>query len=321
MVKSEITKQLNECFEGFQKTDIPKNAVLTKGKVRDIIDCGKSMIISTSDRISAFDRILSLIPFKGEVLNQLALFWFNQTSDIIDNHIRKEISPRSIDGVKCKVLPVEVVVRGYLTGSAWRDYQAGKSVSGIILPDGLSLNNKLPNPIITPSTKAENGKHDEPISGKEITEKGLVEKTLWEQVENTALRLFERGTEIAAKRGLILVDTKYEFGILDGKLLLVDEVHTPDSSRYWYADTYKELFQAGKKQRKLDKEYLRQWLMERGFQGDGEPPKIPDTVRAEVANRYIKAYEEITGQEFSPKSKDIEAEKQTVVSYIEKNCV
>jgi phosphoribosylaminoimidazole-succinocarboxamide synthase len=214
--------------------------------------------------------------------------------------VREEISARTIRAAKCRVIPVEVVVRGYLTGSAWRDYQRGAEVSGLRLPPGMQFNQRFEKPILTPSTKEEKGSHDRPVSREEIIAGGLVQKSLWEQVEETAIALFRRGTEIAASNGLILVDTKYELGLHDGVLTLADEVHTPDSSRYWYADTYEQLFSQGAGQRELDKEYLRQWLLARGWKGDGTPPAIPDDVRVQVARRYIAAWETITGRGFIP---------------------
>jgi phosphoribosylaminoimidazole-succinocarboxamide synthase len=199
------------------------------------------------------------------------------------------------------VVPIEVVVRGYLTGSAWRDYRDGKTVSGISLPAGMKMNQRFETPLLTPSTKEEAGAHDRAISRQEIISSGRVEKRLWEQIEEASLRLFQKGTDIAARNGLILVDTKYEFGLLGSALTLVDEIHTPDSSRYWYADTWDKLFRAGEPQRELDKEYLRRWLLERGWKGEGVAPAIPDGERVEVASRYVTAWETITGGRFSPR--------------------
>lgn len=289
--------------------NLPDSIPVVRGKVRDIFDVDSYLLIVTTDRISAFDRVLSTIPYKGEVLNRISLFWFKNTKDIINNHIEEEVSPRSVLVKKCKVIPIEVVVRGYLTGSAWRDYKAGRTISGIQLERGMAFNEKFSEPIVTPSTKSERGVHDEAVSEKELLERGIVSKKLWKQIKDTALKLFARGTDIAAKNGLILVDTKYEFGLLDDELVLVDEIHTPDSSRYWYIDTYE-------KQRMLDKEYLRQWLMEQGFMGEGEIPNIPDEIRAEVAWRYIKAYETITGEEFVPLSKGVEEEQRVIAEKI-----
>jgi phosphoribosylaminoimidazole-succinocarboxamide synthase len=304
MERERIQKYLGREFPGFGADDFPAQGSLTTGKVRDILDLGEELVIATSDRISAFDRVLTVIPCKGQVLNGMAMFWFDKTADIISNHVIEVITERTVKVRKCEVLPVEVVVRGYLTGSAWRDYAAGNSISGIELPGGMRMNEKFEEPIITPSTKAERGSHDEPISGREVVDRGLVDGEMWREVTRTALALFTRGTRIAADRGLILVDTKYEFGLSNGKLVLVDEVHTPDSSRFWYADTYGELYEKNETQRILDKEYLRQWLMERGFKGDGEAPHIPDEVRVETAWRYVQAYETITGESFEPADAD-----------------
>lgn len=313
------SEALKNTFSGFEKNDVPSSVDFIKGKVRDIFDKGDSLVISTSDRISAFDRVLSTIPYKGEVLNRLSLFWFENTAGIIPNHILEKITARTIAVKKCEVLPVEVIVRGYLTGSAWRDYQDGSAVSGIKLPAGMKMNQKFDTPLLTPSTKAEQGEHDMPISSEEIVAAGLVEEGLWKQVEAAALALFDYGSKTLADRGLILVDTKYEFGLLDGKLVIVDEVHTPDSSRFWYADTYQQLFEANDKQRKIDKEYLRQWLMEeKKFMGQGENPEIPDEVRMEVSRRYIQAFEQITGVDFVPESLAPAAEIKAITDYLNK---
>ena len=308
---------LKTTFAGFRKEDVPGSVDFISGKVRDIFDKGDSLVISTSDRISAFDRVLSTIPYKGEVLNRLSLFWFDNTKDIVPNHISEKITARTVAVKKCEVLPVEVIVRGYLTGSAWRDYQDGSAVSGIELPPGMRMNQKFEKPLLTPSTKAEQGEHDMPISSEEIIRRGLVEEGLWRRVEEAAVALFNYGSRTLAAQGLILVDTKYEFGLLNGELVIVDEMHTPDSSRFWYADTYSELFEAGEKQRKIDKEYLRQWLMEeKNFMGQGESPSIPDEVRTEVSRRYIQAYEQITGTDFIPESLAPEAEIQAIVDFL-----
>ena len=288
----------------------------SQGKVRDVFYLDDELVIFTSDRISAFDRILGAVPFKGEILNRLSVFWYEHTRDIIPNHFVASVTPRAILARKCSVIPVEVVVRGYLTGSAWRDYRAGRPVSGISLPEGLRFNERFASPLITPSTKESDGLHDRPCSREEILQAGLVDGQTWSSIEEKAIQLYLRGRDIAAQQGLILVDTKYEFGLADGQLMLIDEVHTPDSSRFWYADTYESLFEAGEKQRKLDKEYLRQWLMEQGYQGDGRPPAIPEDVFLEVSRRYQQAFESITGEEFKPMSARIEAEKQKVLSFL-----
>jgi phosphoribosylaminoimidazole-succinocarboxamide synthase len=292
---------------------LPPGTRVSRGKVRDVVDLGTELLLTTTDRISAFDRVLTTVPCKGEVLNTISNFWFAAARDIVPNHVREEVSPRTVRAVKCSVVPIEVVVRGYLTGSAWRDYQAGKPVSGIKLPDGMKFNQRFASPLLTPSTKEEKGLHDRPISREEIISEGRVAKGLWEQIETVSRALFQRGTEIAARGGLILVDTKYEFGLDNGSLTLVDEMHTPDSSRYWYADTYESLFGSGSPQRELDKEYLRQWLLARGWKGDGEAPPIPDDIRVEVARKYITAWETITGKRFVPQARGAEEESALVV--------
>jgi len=287
------------------------------GKVRDRIDLGDRVFLFTSDRVSAFDVVLGLVPCKGEVLNRISLFWFDQTGDIVPNHVIAGVGSRGMICRKATVLPVEVVVRGYLTGSAWRDYQAGQTVSGIELPAGLRKDQQFAEPLITPSTKEDLGSHDQPIGRAEIISRGLVTKEVWQEVERAALGLFARGSAIAARQGLILVDTKYEFGLLpDGSLILVDEIHTPDSSRFWYADSYAELFTAGQEQRKLDKEYLRTWLMEQGWSGHGQPPAIPDAVFLELSWRYVQAFQEITGSDFQSDTGDFEAETRQILSLL-----
>jgi phosphoribosylaminoimidazole-succinocarboxamide synthase len=289
-----------------------------RGKVRDILDLGDELLILTTDRISAFDRVLTTIPCKGEVLNRIALYWFGLTSDILPNHVIRQASPRSMLVRKCEILPIEVVVRGYLTGSAWRSYEKGEAVSGYTLDRGMRYNQRFAEPLITPSTKAERGHHDLPISREQILEQGIIEEPIWRRIEESALALYRRGFEMVGERGLILVDTKYEFGMLDGEVILIDEIHTPDSSRYWYRDTYEELYERGEPQRELDKEYLRRWLLERGFSGEGQPPDITDEVRIEMASRYIRAFEEITGELFEPSEMDTTEELKTVRENLDK---
>ncbi len=305
-----------DVFEGFNENDFPGDVSFTRGKVRDIFDLESRLLIYTSDRISAFDRVLGLVPHKGEVLNAVSLYWFRHTSDIVANHIVKRLTPRSVLVEKCDVLPIEVVVRGYLTGSAWRDYSAGRDVSGITLPSGMKFNQRLDEPMVTPSTKAERGSHDRPISEAEVLNERMVTPELWESIKAAALALFARGSEICSHRGLILVDTKYEFGVRGETLYLIDELHTPDSSRFWYADSYDELFARGEKQRKIDKEYFRQWLLEQGYSGEGAPPDIPEEILREVSKRYIRAYETILGKHFDPKTKNLEAERAEILSYL-----
>ena len=277
-------------------------------KVRDRVDLGSRLLLVTSDRVSAFDRILTTIPLKGQVLNQLSVFWFERTADIVANHLLREVTPRSMLVRRCAVVPVEVVVRGYLTGSAWRDYQREGAVSGIRLPPGMRADQQFSRPLLTPATKAAGGAHDRPVSRAELLAGGVVSAELWHRIETVALQLYARGVEHAARRGLILVDTKYEFGTIGGELVLADEVHTPDSSRYWYRDGYPERFARGEPQRKLDKEFLRVWLMERGFMGDGAPPAIPDAVRQELSLRYQEAYRLLTGHHLEPATLSLDEE-------------
>jgi len=288
-----------------ESTDFQGLGRRESGKVRDIYLQAGRRILVTTDRISAFDRILGTIPFKGQVLNQIAAFWFEQTRDIAPNHVEAVPDPNVMVVRECEQLPLEFVVRGYITGvtetSAWHNYSKGvRNFCGNILPEGLRKDQKFPRPILTPTTKLE--KHDRPISREEAVSEGLISAADFDAAAELCFRLYERGVRVAAGRGLILVDTKYEIGRLDGRLVVTDEIHTPDSSRYWYADTYEELFMSGREQRKLDKEYVREWLAVRGFRGQGEPPPLPDDVRVEAARRYIAAYEIITGREFVPGS-------------------
>src|SRR3989338_470758 len=277
-----------------------------QGKVRDTYMTDDKIYIITTDRISAFDRVLTTVPFKGQVLNQISDFWFSMTKDIVKNHVISVPDPNVMVTRKLNILPIEVVIRGYLTGSAWRDYQKGNAVSGIKLPPGMRKDQKFDKPLFTPSTKAKEG-HDMPLSVHDIVAQGMLSKELIQKVEEMALKVFKRGQEVALSNGMILVDTKYEFGLDENnEIYLADELHTPDSSRYWYADTYEERFRNGQEQRMLDKEYLRQWLIkERSFMGDGHIPEIPAEVIIEVAKKYIKAYEEITGKKFDAKVGDV----------------
>jgi len=279
----------------------PAGAQAERGKVRDWLCRGDERIIVTSDRISAFDRVLGTIPFKGQVLNQLAAYWFEQTRHIVPNHIVSVPDPNIIVARECKQLSLEFVVRGYITGvtktSAWTNYAAGvRNFCGHVLPEGLRKDQKLDAPILTPTTKHE--EHDRNVSREEAIAEGLIDAETFDEAAAICLDLYNYGVELAAKRELILVDTKYELGLLDGKLVVSDEVNTPDSSRYWYADTYAARFAAGEPQRTIDKEYVRQWYAAQGFTGDGTPPALTDEVRVEAAKRYIQAYELITGQPF-----------------------
>ena len=279
------------------------------GKVRDSYRQGDRRIIVVTDRISAFDCVLGTIPFKGQVLNQLAAFWFEKTRDIARNHVVDVPDPNVMVVWECEQLPLEFVVRGYVTGvtktSAWYNYQQGvRNFCGNALPDGMRKDQKLDHPILTPTTKLE--KHDRSISRDEAIAEGLIDAGSFDAAADICFQLYERGVAHAASRGLILVDTKYELGRLNGEFVVSDEVHTPDSSRYWFTDTYEDLFAAGEDQRKLDKEYVREWLAGRGFLGDGTPPQLPDDVRVEASRRYIKAYELVTGEEFVAYDEPIE---------------
>ena len=281
--------------------DLPGWGPKTSGKVRDIYMQDGKRVLVTTDRISAFDRVLGLIPYKGQVLNQLSAWWFDQTRDIVANHVISVPDPNVTIAREAEPLPVEVVVRGYITGvtktSLWYLYSQGdRKPYGIALPDGLHKNDPLPNPVITPTTKAIAGAHDERITREEILQHGIVRASLWEQIERVALGLFARGQQVAQRAGLILVDTKYEFGLVDGALVLIDEIHTPDSSRYWIAESYDET----REPKNFDKEFLREWFAAQGYRGDGEPPAMPDDFIAQVAARYMSAYERLTGQTFVP---------------------
>lgn len=273
------------------------------GKVRDVYDIDdKFLVMVVSDRISAFDVVLPKgIPYKGQVLNQIASKFLDATADICPNWKIASPDPMVTVGYKCETFPVEMIVRAYLTGSSWRDYKAGaRSICGVAIPEGMKEHQRFDRPIVTPTTKAELGRHDENISKEEIIAQGLVSKEDYEKLEQYSLALFERGSQMAAQRGLILVDTKYEFGKLDGQIHLIDEIHTPDSSRYFYADGYQERFDKGESQRQLSKEFVREWLMENGFQGrQGEQvPEMTDEIVLSISNRYIELYENITGEKF-----------------------
>ncbi|WP_119080828.1 phosphoribosylaminoimidazolesuccinocarboxamide synthase [Chitinophaga alhagiae] len=280
----------------------PHQTAFYKGKVRDVYTIeDKWMVMFVSDRISAFDVVLPRpIPYKGQVLNQIAAIMLDATKDIVPNWVKSVPLPNATVGLKCDTFPVEMVVRGNLTGHAWRTYKSGKrELCGVALPEGLKENDYFPSPIITPTTKAHEG-HDEDISREEIIAQGLVSKEDYEKLEKYTLALFERGRELAAKRGLILVDTKYEFGKIGDTIYLIDEIHTPDSSRYFYAEGYEAKQKAGEPQKQLSKEFVREWLMENGFQGkEGQQvPEMTDAFIDSVSNRYIELFENITGQQF-----------------------
>jgi phosphoribosylaminoimidazole-succinocarboxamide synthase len=276
-----------------------------RGKVRDVYDFGDKVVMVASDRISAFDVVLPRpIPYKGQVLNQIAAKFLKATKDIVPNWLLESPDPNVSIGVRCDTYPVEMVVRGYLVGHAWRTYKSGlRTLCGVILPEGMKENEKFPVPIITPTTKAHEG-HDEDISREDIIDKGLVLEEKYVQLEKYALALFQRGTEMAAERGLILVDTKYEFGEKDGVIYLIDEVHTPDSSRYFFIEGYEENLAANLPQKQLSKEFVREWLIENNFQGkEGQTvPEMTDEKVLEISNRYIELYENVSGEKFVAQS-------------------
>ena len=273
---------------------------LYRGKVRDNYSKGDRIVMITTDRLSAFDRVLTTVPFKGELLNRLTTFWFEKTKDVAPNHILDVPDPSVLVVRRLQPLAVEMVVRGYLTGSLWRDSQAGKGAKayGIDLPQQMRKDQRFETPILTPSTKEEVGKHDEPISPAALVARGTLTQKQWDAMARMALDLFAAGQKWAKQRGLILVDTKYEFGVdAAGKLWVIDEIHTADSSRYWIAEGSEERFRRGEDQRMLDKEFFRQWLIrERNYQGEGPLPQIPDEVRAELAGKYVELVRTLTGE-------------------------
>jgi phosphoribosylaminoimidazole-succinocarboxamide synthase len=289
-----------------------------KGKVREVYSFQDKVVMIASDRISAFDVILPRpIPFKGQVLNQIAAKFLNETADICPNWLLATPDPNVAIGLKCEPIRIEMVIRGYLAGHAWRTYKSGiRELCGVHLPEGLKENDQLPHPIITPASKAEEG-HDEDISKEDILAKNLVSKEVYELMEKYTNQLFERGTAIAANHGLILVDTKYEFGLYNEKVTLIDEIHTPDSSRYFYADTYAENQEKGLPQRHLSKEFVREWLIENNFMGleNQQVPTMTDAVVDSISNRYIELYEKITGEPFMKRS------YENVVEQIEMNII
>jgi len=298
--KDLIRQHLATCLADSSFLKIPG---MRKGKVRDSYDFGGTTMLITTDRQSAFDRILAHVPFKGQVLNQVSEFWFEKTRDIVRNHVIEVPDPNVTVAKKCAVLPVEFVVRGYLTGStdtsAWMQYAKGsRNICGNILDDGMVKNEKFKRPILTPTTKSD--VHDESISAAEIVDRGIIEAGLWRECEDVAFKLFDRGTKIAAEHGLILVDTKYEMGIdEDGKLCLIDEVHTPDSSRYWIAKTYKQRFDNRQEPENIDKEFLRLWFKDHcDPYNDKQLPEAPEDLVVELSHRYSTLYEMITGQTF-----------------------
>lgn len=298
--------------QALSETNLPLAGKQT-GKVRDWYDLpnGQRLIITT-DRLSAFDRILANVPYKGQVLNQLSAWWFEQTKNIIPNHLISIPDPNAAIVQKVNPIQVEVIVRGYITGvtstALWHRYSLGeRNVYGYDFPDGLRKNQQLPEPIITPTTKGGETGHDELLTCAEVVEKNLLDQKTWNQIQAAALAIFKRGQELASKAELILVDTKYEFGLTDdGEILLIDEVHTPDSSRFWKANSYQKLFAEGKEQENFDKEFIRIAYAEKGYLGDGEIPSMPDDLWTSASRRYIAIYEMLTGKTFKPDSYPIE---------------
>ena len=298
--------------------NFPGQQSVYHGKVRDVYNInGEKLVMVATDRISAFDVVLPKgIPFKGQMLNQIAAKFLDATTDICPNWKTATPDPMVTVGVMCEGFPVEMIVRGYLCGSAWRAYKSGvREICGVKLPEGMKENQKFPEPIITPTTKAEIGEHDADISKEEILAKGLATPEEYAILEKYTMALFKRGTEIAAERGLILVDTKYEFGKHNGTIYLMDEIHTPDSSRYFYAEGYQERFEKGEPQKQLSKEFVREWLMDNGFQGkEGQQvPEMTDEIVTSISERYIELYEHITGEKF------VKEDTGNIAERIEKN--
>jgi phosphoribosylaminoimidazole-succinocarboxamide synthase len=299
-----------QCRRTLERTDLPQLGRRIEGKVRDSYVAGGRRTIVVSDRVSCFDVVVGTLPFKGQVLNQVAAFWFERTRDLAQNHLLAVPDPVVSVVEECRLLPVEFVVRAYLTGvtstAIWTAYARGERVyCGHRLPDGLRKHERLPEPLLTPTTKAAHGAHDELASRAELIERGAVTEEQFDGAAALTARLFDAGSRWAAARGLILVDTKYEIGLDErGALVVIDEIHTPDSSRYWYKERYEQAMAQGRDPEALDKEYLRRWLVEHGYRGEGPVPAIPDDVRCEAARRYVEAYEQVTGRAFEPDLED-----------------
>jgi len=302
-----IKKQFEKTLDG---TNFSSLGELYKGKVRDNYIKGDTRIIIATDRLSAFDRVITTIPFKGQMLNQISSFWFEKTKNLVKNHIIAIPDPNVAVVHQCEMIPVEMIVRAYITGTAWRSYTKGEMTSGIVLPSGLNKNQKLDDIILTPSTKAESG-HDIYISREKILKDKIVDKDIYLQMEEAAVKLFNFGQDYCNKNGLILVDTKYEFGLKDGELLLIDEIHTQDSSRFWMLESYKERFENDEEPEILDKEVFRGWLMETypnifpNIKPDQEIPPISSEIKIELTKRYMKSYQKITGLEFKAEVIDV----------------
>lgn len=305
LTREELRSAAERALARVDLAALPALGPRSEGKVRDMWVVGDRRVLVTTDRVSAFDRVLGTIPFKGQVLNQLSAWWFEQVQDLVASHLVAVPDPNVTIAREAAPLPVEVIVRGYITGvtstSLWTLYQQGvERPYGLDLPKGLQKDDPLPHPVVTPTTKATGGAHDERVTPQEVVERGLVPAPLWAEVERVALELFRRGQDVARRAGLILVDTKYEFGVIDGALALIDEVHTPDSSRYWVAESWARARTEGGEPEQFDKEVLRKWFVARGYRGEGQAPALPAEFRAEVAERYIAAFERLTGRAFEP---------------------
>ena len=299
---SYIKDQLQHTLKSFNINLGDKNY---SGKVRENFYLEDEIVMVTTDRVSAFDHILGTIPFKGEILTQIAKFWFEKTKDIAPNHYIDDPDPQVLLTKRAEPLPIEIIIRGYITGSLWRDYSSGiDGQYGFKMPEGMKKNQKFDSPIITPTTKADYGEHDEAISKEEIIS-GLVDKDIYEKAEKYAMALFSEGQKWADERGLILVDTKYEFGMIGGELHVIDEIHTPDSSRYWISNEYESRFSNGENQLMLDKENIRQWLIKKGFSGEGTPPELSEDIRVLLSEKYMELYKVLIGNDYNPSLGDV----------------
>ena len=307
-VSPDFSLPLTQPFTGIEAADVHDIGPVLRGKVRDIVDLGDRLALIATDRLSAFDRVLGTVPYRGQVLNQLSAWWFHRIADLVPTHMVAAPDPNVTIARKCRPLPVEVVVRSRLTGttgtSVWTLYAGGaRHIYGLRFPDGMRKNDPLPRPIITPTTKGAMGAHDRPISERGIVESGLVEAGCWEEVRSIALSVFERGGRTAAEAGLVLVDTKYEFGLdHEGRVVIIDEVHTPDSSRFWRAATVEERLDAGGEPENLDKEVVRVAYAEQGFRGEGDPPPLDTELAVRAARAYLEVFEVLTGRPLAPAS-------------------
>lgn len=300
-VRELLAEHLEDRFVDVDVARLARFGKHYRGKVRDVFIGDREMVMVTTDRLSAFDVVLTSIPCKGAILNAIAVQAFADTADLAPNHLIAAPHPNVMRVKRAEALPIEVIVRRHVTGSLWRDVESGKAgVYEVAIPAGIRKDERLDTPILTPSTKAAIGLHDEPISRREILRRRLVTESVLDRAYEIALKLFQRGEELAAKRGLILVDTKYEMGLVDGEVVVIDEIHTADSSRYWLAESFEARFAAGKPQAMLDKENIRQWLIAQGWQGDGPPPAIPDAVRLDLAETYATLHERLLGRPFVP---------------------